>query len=390
MTSVITIDHPSFTSSKNHSSSSKNPTMSSSDHPSITTSTVPKSLATILAKMKKRQADTPADEPKAKKAAYTGNLRFDLKCVVISVWNSEKSERFTLIPCMDQGEMMKNDRCNGYLDDNVVRVRPDKDGDEYSESITLGEVFEVSRWHGGKPEQTPRKYKFGDSVVLKRVSMKRGDTATFNNVHWVEFATEKFPMNIPKTMKNMSEDNYHKAVVIGGEDSNVTNAAFALLKLTSSGKIYSSLSFNYGEEGQEGSAMIWEEKLLSFGCRNPELLESILPKVLETSLTIIGSREKNKEGYESTGLKLSVRAMLLGAGTLQQYVEEYGVSMKKAKVVKELGATVASDLHDEHPLNSVADTTILNLNEWTGSLANMPKSVKFYRVWDSVVFAVLA
>lgn len=398
MTSVLTIDDPSFTSQTldAFTSSSKNSQMSSSDDPTMT-STVPKSLAAIMERMKKRQADAPADAPAPKKA-YTGNLRFDLKCVIISAYNRDKSERFTVIPCIDQGEMIKNDRCNGYVDENVVRVRPDKEED-YSESITLGEVFEVSRWHGGKPERTPRKYKFGDSVILKRVSIKRGDNGmNFNNVHWVEHSEEKFQMNIPKTMMDLDGESYHKAIMVGNgsdvmalwDDYKDADDNSMRLKLTGNGKIYARMNFTYGEEGQ-GSVMFWQESLYQFGIYNPEVLNDVLPKVLtDTTITIIGNKEKDKEGYTSDKLKMNIRALLLGAGTLHQYVEEYGTSMTKAKVSKELGATVNSDLNEGHPLNSQPDTTILNLNEWSGSIKDMPSSTKFYKMWDTVIFAMLA
>jgi len=364
--------------------SNKNSSMSSANDPS----TMPKSLSAIMERMKKRQADAPAESPAPKKA-YNGNLRFDLKAVVVSVYNTANSERFTVIPCLEQ-QIDKNDRCNGYIDENIIRVRPEKE-DDYNETIVLGDVFELSRYHGGKPERTPRKYRFGDSVVLKRVSIKRGNNGmNFNNVHWVEHSEEKFPMNIPKTMMDLSSDSYHKAVVIGGENSNVSNAAFAELKLTSSGKIYTRLTFNYGEENDlEGSAMVWDDRLGLFGIWNPEVLETILPKVLETSLTIIGSREKAKEGFSSDRLKLSVRALLLGAGTLQQYVQEYGESLTKKAVVKELGATVNSDLNEGHPLNSIADTTVLNISEWSGDIKSMPAAVKFYKLFDTITYAIL-
>ena len=136
--------------------------------------------------------------------------------------------------------------------------------------------------------------------------------------------------------------------------------------------------------------MLWQEKLMEIGVYNPEVLEAILPKVLETSITIIGNKEKEQENYASDKLKMNIRALILGAGTLRQYVEEYGTSMTKAKVVKELGATVASDLNEGHPLNSQPDTTILNISEWSGSLANMPKSVKFYKMFDTITYAIIA
>jgi hypothetical protein len=350
---------------------------------------MPASLATILAKMKKRQAEAPADAPKAKKV-YTGNLRIDLHATVISAYNTEKSERFTVVVSTNGVDKMeKNPRSNGYYEDGVIKVRP-QNSEDYTETIVPGDVFECSRWHGGKPEKFPKTFKFGDSAVLKRVSIKKGDNGmNFNNVHWVEHSKEQFPMTIPKSMSDLESEGYHKAVVLG-PDSDVTGE-FGQLKLTSSGKIYTRFTFLYGEEGDiEGSAMFWQETLFKFGIYNPETLESILPKVLETSFTIIGNKEKEKEGYESTSLKLNIRALLLGAGTLQQYIEEYGVHMTKAKVVKAIGATVNCDLNEGHPLNSDPDTKVLNLNEWSGNVKEMPAPTKFYKLFDTVLFAVLA
>ena len=352
---------------------------------------MPQSLVAIMAKMRKRQAEAPAEDTTKVKKAYTGNLRVDVYGSIISVWNSDKSERFTIVVSSHGlDKMEKNERSNGFVEDGVIKIRP-QNSEEYSQEIVPGEVFEVSRWHGGKPEKNPRAYKFGDNVVLKRVSMKVGENGSvFCNTHWVEHSEEQFQMTIPKTMTGLEQDSYHKAVVFGA-DSNVTNANFTELKLTSSDKIYSCLTFNYGEEGElEGSAMLWQEKLMEIGVYNPEVLEAILPKVLETSITIIGNKEKEQENYASDKLKMNIRALILGAGTLRQYVEEYGTSMTKAKVVKELGATVASDLNEGHPLNSQPDTTILNISEWSGSLANMPKSVKFYKMFDTITYAIIA
>ena len=382
---MSTTNDPILTSTSKNSSSNYSK-MSSTNDPKM-----PASLATILAKMKKRQAEAPAEDKTKTKKAYTGNLRIDLNATIISAWNSEKSERFTVVVSNNGlDKLEKSERSNGYFEDGVIKIRP-QNSEDYSQQIIPGDVFECSRWHGGKSERVKKTYKFGQSVVLKRVSIKEGDNGMcFNNVHWVEYSTEQFPMTIPKSMTDLEADSYHKAVVIGGE-SNVSNATFGELKLTSSGKIYTRLSFNYGEEGdQEGSSMFWQEKLFQFGIYNPETLESVLPKILETSITIIGNKEKD-EGFESDALKLNVRALLLGAGTLQQYIEEYGTHLTKAKVVKELGATVNSDLNEGHPLNSSTDdTTVLNLNEWSGNIKGMSAAVKFYKLFDTVIFAVLA
>jgi len=137
--------------------------------------------------------------------------------------------------------------------------------------------------------------------------------------------------------------------------------------------------------------MLWQEKLHLFGIYNPEVLNAVLPRIInETNITIIGSKEREKEGYESNALKINVRALLLGAGTLREYVEEYGTSTTRKAVIKELGAEAFSDLNEVHPLNSQPDTTILNLTEWSGNIKAMPASVKFFKMFDTITYAILA
>ena len=193
-------------------------TMSQSMDDTQTNTNKPPSYSAIIARMKKRQAENPsaADQPKEKKA-YTGNLRVDIPAVVINAWDSEKSQRFTVIVANHNLQsLVKNERANAYYENGVIHVRP-QNGEEYTETIEPNTVFEFSRWHGGKEDASKKeKYVFGDSITIKRFSMKMGNNGErYGNCSWVERSNEQFDWSLPDAMKDLSADNYHKAVVFG-------------------------------------------------------------------------------------------------------------------------------------------------------------------------------
>ena len=369
------------------------PTMSSMNDPK-SASAPPSSMKLMIEKMKKRQLEIKDSEQVSKKVAYTGNKRLDLNATVIASRNTEKSERFTVVLSTHGLKSLHQDsKTNGYYDAETqsIQIKP-KDSEDH---ITLipGQVLELSRYHGGKPEKVPKTFHYGDCVVLKRVSAtpgNRGDGTMFFNVHWVEASPDSWDLTMPESMTNVqSDDSYYKTVSFPVKDENA-QVQVQPLRITGNDKFYSRVSSSAID------AMLWQEKIFELGIWNPEVLDKALPMAFEkTTITLFGNKEKPDEQYqpneEDAPVRFNVRKMILGEnGSLDEYLKEFATPVEKKTVIKELGKSTTSDLSDGHPLNSVPNTKVLNLNEWTGSIKEIPANATYYKLFDLVIYAVLA
>ena len=361
------------------------PTMSTTNAPIL-----PSSMGRMLEKMKKRQLETKEiahAEKKAKTTTYTGAKRLDLNATILAVRNTDKSERFTVIVSDHGVENLKNEEnINGYYNKatHTIQIKP-KDQEDYI-SVIPGQVLELSRYHGGKAEKIPKTWAYGDCVVLKRVSItpgSRGDGTMFYNTHWVEPSTKTFPLEFPSSMNDLqSEESYYKTVMFPNSDVKTQE-----LRVTANDKIYGRVTTN------EITAMLWQEKLFELGIWNPETLENILPQAFSTTkITLFGNKEKPDEAYpvgEGEPVRFNVRKLILGNGSLASYVEEFGEPLDKKTVLKALGKPVTSALATDHPLNANPKTQVLNLNEWSGSIKDMPATVKYYKLFGQITYAVM-
>ncbi len=370
-----------------------------------TTTTTPMStmndpaMQRLMSKMsgglsKKRPAGDDGGTPNKKKS---GNRRVEVYGHLLSSWDDGKRVKYTVVVSSHKMDTMeKDERTNGYFDEKVgaLKLKP-YNGEDFDGEVFPNEVLQVSMWHpkdGTKDDDSQKKFKYGDRVVLKRLEVKKSEDRFFYNVRWVEATKDEFEMTIPKSMSSFETDGYYKYISFPKD-----NAEMVKLAYTEKGKIYARIQW-LDESGAEVSAMLWQEKLFELGIFSAETLYEVLPKALTTtSIGLFGNKEKDENGYGGDGIRFSVRALALGKGTLADYLAEHGETTTKKAALKTLGTGLSDELDDEdratthsvHPLNSMPGSKVLNLSEWDGPAPDLKPSTKFFKLFGCVTYAVL-
>jgi hypothetical protein len=353
----------------------------------------PREMWTIIEKMKKRQMEsTQDDSPDSAKRTKVSNLRFDLKAVVVHAHQTPNSERFTVIVCEEQDSIEESPRMNAHFDEELrkIYVRPDKE-ETYTEDIDLGSVIEVSRYHGGKEnEKKYSEYAFGDSIVLKRVSMSRVGDVVYKNVHWVEHAKESYEFTIPKSM-TWSPNNTDSYYYVFSDFDFEENPTSKELLVARNNKIYAKLLIKEADQmgHRTWQGFLWQEQLHKFGIYNPETLENCWEELFEElNVRVMVSIDKEE--------KLSIRDIIFekksGKYTTSLYEALQDSSFEKVAVDDfSEGKEYESCWSVGHPLNTLPNSKVINLSEWTGNInEDLPSSIECVCKVGGCWFALLS
>lgn len=347
-------------------------------------------FAAVLDKMKKRKTEEN-DNVQQERKRSASNIKVDVPAYIIHSRHSEKQERFeVMIAGNDYLKTIENDpRSNGYFDetDDLVKIKS-SDSDDYDIQFTAGQRMTWTRYTGGKEDASKAKrWDFMTPVILRRCFVKTNAAnpdRPYFNLSWVEIDTSDRPITIPKSVQKMDDDNYWKIVDIGNDE--IEDVTVCELKITSNQKIYTRMQWTMG--GKKYACAVWQETLLSFGIYNPEAIENTMRIFLKSGkIALLLAKPKDSDDEEQDSdraINLNLRSIRFLDGDLKSFIENAGVETQKKGVTTLLGKTVSSVFSEGHPLNSIENTKMINLTEWSGKIADLPKTTKFYQLGDAM------